>query len=186
MNFLYAILIFKLFVLLTVFQIKHFLADYPLQGNYMLGKFKPGWDFVKPLLAHVGVHMAFTFVILLVFCPWLLWCQIVGLTLLDGVIHFVMDRIKAGPKYLGRYKTVNKFQLDAYTEIEKMIKAQPLPESIKDEDERDFMLLNLNKERNAALKETPYFWWSLGLDQMVHHLTHYLIVFIAILINLLS
>lgn len=40
-----------LFILLILFQIKHFVADYLLQGEYMLGKFKPGWSFLKPLLS---------------------------------------------------------------------------------------------------------------------------------------
>lgn len=26
----------------------------------------------------------------------------------------------------------------------------------------------------------PYFWWALGADQMAHHLTHYLFIFIAL------
>lgn len=90
-----------------------------------------------------------------------------------------MDRIKAGPKYLGRYKTVNKYQLDAYLQMEDLIKTR-----YADDEDMPLMLAELNKERDAALKETPYFWWSLGLDQMVHHLTHYLIVFIAIIIYL--
>lgn len=166
MEFLYIFLIFKLFVLLTVFQIKHFLADYPLQSNYMLGKFKPGWDFVKPLLAHVGVHMAFTFVILLVFCPWLLWCQIVGLTLLDGVIHFIMDRIKASPNYLGRFKPLNKDEYQAALWLA----------ASSDKDARE--------KANKLITGNKYFWLSLGFDQFVHHLTHYLIVFIAIIIYL--
>lgn len=32
-----------------LFQAKHFLADYPLQGRYMLGKFADGKEFVLPL-----------------------------------------------------------------------------------------------------------------------------------------
>jgi hypothetical protein len=51
-----------IFLLLLLFQFKHFIADYPLQGEYMLGKFKDkGW--MLPLFAHVGVHGAFTFII---------------------------------------------------------------------------------------------------------------------------
>ena len=55
-----------LFVLLVLYQVKHFVADYPLQGTYMLGKFKKnGW--VLPLAAHCGVHALFTFAIVLSF-----------------------------------------------------------------------------------------------------------------------
>lgn len=181
MNYIYAVLVCKLFVLLIMFQIKHFLADYPLQGSYMLGKFKPGWDFVKPLLAHVGVHMVFTYLILLLCCPWLVGWQLITLTLTDGVIHFVMDRIKAGPKYLGRFKTVNQFQLDVYKEMEDVIKYK-----YEGDPDKELMLEEVHKEKMDALKQTPYFWWSLGLDQMVHHLTHYLIVFIAIMLGLVG
>lgn len=166
MNFIYAILVFKLFILLTVFQFKHLIADYFLQGNYMLGKFKPGWDFVKPLLAHVGVHMAFTFVILLVFCPWLLWCQILGLTLLDGAIHFVMDRIKASPNYLGKFKPLTAEQYKSNT-----MDLRSHSDFVKEAAENN-------------IKSNTYFWWSLGLDQLVHHLSDLLIIFIAIQIML--
>lgn len=73
-------------------QFKHFIADYPLQGKYMLGKFKPhGW--VLPLAAHCGVHFLFTFAIAY------LWTfnglLALGCGLLDFVVHFIMDRVKA-------------------------------------------------------------------------------------------
>lgn len=117
-----------LFALLIVFQLKHFLADYPLQGKYMLGKFKDGWDWVIPLLAHSSVHFIFTLMICSIVNPSLWW-----LALVDFVIHFSMDRIKAGKNFLGRFKI---------------------------EDKR--------------------FWWSLGFDQMVHHLTHYFVIWMLI------
>lgn len=124
-----------IFRILIAFQIKHFVADYPLQGKYMLGKFKPGWDFLGPLLSHCLVHAYLTFVIVWS-CPGELftWQFALQMAVLDFVIHFIMDRIKAGPKYLGRFK-------DMYDKK---------------------------------------FWWSLGLDQMVHHLTHYLIVYLIL------
>lgn len=117
------------FALLVIYQVKHWLADYPLQGQYMLGKFKPGWDFVPPLSAHAGVHGAFTFTIACLFC----WGQLgfqLELALFDFVVHFTMDRIKAGPRILGRWKPDNKL-----------------------------------------------FWWALGFDQMIHHLTHYVCIY---------
>lgn len=91
-----------IFVLLIVFQIKHFAADYILQGRYMLGKFAPGWEFVRPLAAHAGVHAAFT-----AYITWSVtqhWLLSLELALLDFGVHFAMDRIKASPKYWGRYK----------------------------------------------------------------------------------
>ena len=124
----------ELLVLLIAFQLKHFICDYPLQNQYMLGKFKDkGWT--KPLSAHCFVHALFTFVISLCF----LWSTNGGivysllLSVLDFIIHFIQDRIKASPKLLGRFKPDNKF-----------------------------------------------FWWALGQDQMTHHLTHYLIIYILL------
>ena len=117
-------------LLLVVFQIKHFLADYPLQNSYMLGKFKRGWDFLIPLVSHCLVHASLTLLIIssiasleIAFC----------LAFLDFVVHFVMDKIKADHRLLGRFK----------------------PDQAK-------------------------FWYSLGLDQMVHHLTHYFIIYYVV------
>lgn len=125
-----------IFYLLVVYQIKHFLADFPLQGKYMLNKFQPGWDFLLPLTAHAAIHALFTFIISLSYLfhktyPLMDIELPLKLALLDFVVHFTMDRIKAGPKYLGRFKDMYNYK----------------------------------------------FWWSLGLDQMVHHLTHYFIIY---------
>jgi hypothetical protein len=138
-------MISQIFVLLVIYQLKHFLADYPLQGAYMLGKFKPGWDFVLPLLAHVGVHGLFTLAIVLWYNPSLWW-----LSLFDMASHFVMDRVKASPKYLGRFKALsaNEFK----------------------------MLMQMPELSKPQFKSNVYFWWSLGFDQMWHHLTHYIII----------
>ncbi len=92
-----------IFILLIVFQIKHFVADFPLQFPYMLRKFSPGWEFVKPLSLHCGVHALFTLVIVLFIAPTLWW-----LAAVDFVIHFAMDRVKSGPRYLGRFNDSRK------------------------------------------------------------------------------
>jgi len=89
-------MIFEIFSLLFIFQLKHFFVDYPLQGKYMLGKFKPGWGFFFPLLLHASVHAMFTLAICLWLAPHLWW-----LAIADLLIHFIMDRVKAGPRYLG-------------------------------------------------------------------------------------
>lgn len=116
-----------MFTLLVLFQIKHFLCDFPLQGKYMLQKFKPGWGFVLPLAAHAGVHAALTLLICrLIEAPWLLALQLAGF---DFTAHFLIDRVKASPKMLGRYTPENK-----------------------------------------------YFWWALGADQALHHLTSIAII----------
>ena len=91
------------FILVVIYEIKHFIADFPLQGRYMLGKFRPDWGFVLPLLAHVGVHACGTFLITIFLVS---WKTALCLALFDGTAHFIMDRIKAGPKYLGRYKAL--------------------------------------------------------------------------------
>ena len=136
-----------IFVLLILFQIKHFIADYPLQTPYMLGKFKDkGW--VLPLLAHVGVHAGFTFLIVV---PFVGVFAALALAALDAVIHFVMDRVKASPKMLGRYQALTKSEFPTAT-LEQ-------------------------KESNTK------FWWALGLDQGVHHLTHYLIIFLVVVMQ---
>ena len=35
-----------IYLLLVIYQIKHFLCDYPLQGKFMLGKFKGGLEWI--------------------------------------------------------------------------------------------------------------------------------------------
>ncbi len=90
-------------LLFVLFQLKHFVADYPLQTQYMLGKFKDdGWE--KPLLAHVGVHAVFTFLITCYFGVW----HAVLFALFDAITHFVMDRFKADKRYLGRFTALSK------------------------------------------------------------------------------
>src|SRR3954464_1727625 len=90
------------FILLIVFQIKHFIADFPLQREYMLRKFSPDWDFLLPLTMHCLVHGTMTLAVVLVFNPKLWW-----LAFADFGIHFVMDRIKSSPRYLGRYNNLS-------------------------------------------------------------------------------
>jgi hypothetical protein len=131
----------EVFWLLAAFQAKHFFADYPLQGRYMLGKFRDDWGFVRPLAAHAGVHAIFTLALTAGFVGW----RAVPLALFDGVAHFTMDRIKASKKYLGRYKPLTAESAPAATP--------------------------------AQWASNDRFWWSLGLDQMVHHLTHYAVIY---------
>jgi hypothetical protein len=129
-----------IYLLLVLYQIKHFVCDYPLQTKYMLGKFKPGYSWILPLTAHSGVHALATFLIALCFKPKAAVC----LALFDFTAHFIMDRIKASPSLLGRFMSLTK---DNYATADA-----------------------------AAIKSNTFFWWSLGLDQGVHHLTHYAII----------
>ncbi len=93
----------SVFLLMVIFQVKHYLADYPLQRQYMLKKVNPGWDFILPLVVHCAVHALMTLALVLYYAP-ALWY----LAILDFVTHFIMDRIKSGPKYLGRFQDVTK------------------------------------------------------------------------------
>lgn len=165
------------FVLLIIYQVKHFLADYPLQNRYMLGKFRPYWNFLGPLSAHCMVHATMTLWI----AAGYLWYKngftqfnvfpAYELALIDFVIHFIMDRIKAGPKYLGRFKAISA---DEYKE---MTRAISMPG-----DHPEIVLHRNNSKRkfDQLMKSNTYFWWSLGLDQMVHHLTHYYIIWMLV------
>jgi len=147
-------------ILLVIYQWKHFLADYPFQGAYMLQKFRPDWGFFLPLTAHAGVHAAMTFLIVVFVEPALA----APLALFDFVVHFIMDRIKAGPKYLGRFKNFSgkEYMTEIKPILDKLEHGSKPPQEIAD-----------------RLKSNTYFWWSLGLDQKVHHLTHYVIILVV-------
>lgn len=89
----------EIFILLILFQLKHFICDYPLQIQYMLGKMnKTGW--VLPLLAHSSVHAIGTFVIVVFYNFYLA----LVLAIIDLVLHFIVDRLKASPTLGGRWK----------------------------------------------------------------------------------
>ena len=133
--------IYEIFTLLIAFQFKHWVCDYPLQTEYMLGKFKrKGW--ALPLTNHAVVHMSGTCTIVLGFLAYLMVTRQLGdnglgwliqnwilFCAFDFTLHFIVDRLKAHPDLGGRFKPDNK-----------------------------------------------YFWWALGLDQMLQHLTHYVII----------
>ena len=157
----------EIFILVFIFNCKHLLADYFFQLPYMLRKFLPGWDFFIPLVTHAGVHAVFTYFIASLFLDVYLGIDTsvqagnilfvlktsLGLALFDFIAHFLMDRIKAGPKYLGRFKALSG---DEYKEI---VKSGVSPDGMK------------------RLKSNTFFWWSLGLDSWFHHCTDLLIVY---------
>jgi len=155
-----AIFLNFIFLILIVFQIKHFIADYPLQGKFMLGKFKDkGW--ILPLAAHCAVHGVLTFLIVVGFTD---YETAIKLALIDFVIHFTMDRIKASPKLLGRFSALSKADFMM----------------IQRDFERYKPDCDVNREHKRRIKENTLFWWALGFDQLVHHLTHYLIIYVWI------
>jgi hypothetical protein len=156
-------MLFSLFLFLVLFQIKHWLADYPLQTEYMLGKFKDtGWVRAAGL-STPAVHALGTILLAA------LWGanHILLLGLLDFVVHFTMDRIKASPYKLGRFKPLFG---DDFLRAKADSVLMPLYE---------------NEDRigraKRALKGNTYFWWFLGIDQGVHHLTHYAVLLLMIL-----
>jgi hypothetical protein len=146
------LVLIQVFILLIFFQIKHYVADYLLQNEYMLKKFLPDWGFFIPLVAHCGIHAAFTLAVVLYVNPVLWW-----LALVDFGVHFVMDRIKAGPKYLGRFKALSSREYVSNVRLQKT----------RQEGWQD---------AQREIRGNTFFWRSLGLDQMVHHLTHYAII----------
>ena len=129
----------QIFLLLLIFQIKHWVCDYPLQTPFMLKKFqREGWVF--PLIYHAVVHSVSTFLIVtfyLSLSPTLTTLEVLKagyfFMTVDFYLHAVIDRIKARPDIGGRWKADN-----------------------------------------------PKFWWALGGDQMLHHLTHYVIIYFLV------
>ena len=89
----------KIFILLIVFNVKHFFGDFVFQTSYMvLGKAKEGWGFIKPLSLHCLVHVALSGAIIVCVDFRFLW-----LVPIEFVIHFIIDRLKSGPRYGGKF-----------------------------------------------------------------------------------
>ena len=105
-------MILEIFTLLVLFQLKHFVCDYPLQTQYMLGKMQAtGW--IQPLAAHAGVHAIATFLIAYVVLDLVYWLDNLFFAtlfaILDFVIHFTVDRIKASPNLGGRFNPTQPY-----------------------------------------------------------------------------
>jgi hypothetical protein len=157
-----------LFILLVVFQFKHWIADYILQGRYQLGKFRADWGFALPLLSHCAIQGAATLAICLVVRPELWWLAVV-----DVVAHFAMDRIKAGPKYLGRFKALSGAEFER------------LMPTLKEIDQhsgyiRAERISPAWSKAISAVRSNRIYWVVLGLDAMFHHLTDLFIVWVLV------
>lgn len=142
-----------IWLLLVIYQLKHFVCDYPLQGKFMLGKFKPFPDCLLPLVAHAGVHGVATFLIASAFSS----KSAFWLALLDFTVHGVVDYLKANPGLGGRWSALSK------DEFKKILSYQAPGADMISED----------KQR---IQGNTYFWWALGADQAAHHLTHYALI----------
>lgn len=104
-------ILITVFVLLIVFQVKHFVIDYVVQFSRhdSMRKFNAtGW--VIPLFKHANDHgMASAFIVSTVlYAVGTAWLPLIllslGAYLFDLTIHFTMDRIKASPHILGKYR----------------------------------------------------------------------------------
>lgn len=88
-------------IAITVFSIKHFLADFVLQTEYMLGKFNRPPKCFAPLASHCLVHVLFAFILFMI--PMALepnrvsssWDLIVVLLCYEFATHFLVDLAKA-------------------------------------------------------------------------------------------
>jgi hypothetical protein len=144
--------------LLIAFQVKQFKAD---------------WGFFVPLLSHCWTHAFMTLLIFSVALGQLhTTVDIFGLGMLPGalaildlVLHFVMDRIKAGPKYMGRWKALSG---QDYQNARWLLNQ---PDDGKS-----------HRVAREALRRNKFFWWALGFDQFFHHMTHYglIVLFLAV------
>lgn len=164
-----------IWALLVLYQLKHWICDYPLQTPYMLGKFKSGSGWVLPLLAHSAVHGLGTFLIALFARP----NEFGGaalLALFDMVTHFTVDRIKANPALGGRFQPLTKNEY-AYQTKQHAMALRVIAEGEHDHESINYVeghVIRKACERN--FRGNKLFWWLLGLDQMAHHLTHYVII----------
>lgn len=163
-----------IYLLLVVYQIKHYVADFPLQGAFMLGKFKKSPDFILPLLSHGAVHGAMTFLIALCFKSPMVAAAF-GLT--DMVVHCIIDRVKASPDLGGRFKALTKTDFEKHygqvVELKRLVIGADVNEAIV----LNSHLETIETDWDARLKSNKYFWWALGADQFAHHITHYAIIF---------
>lgn len=198
-------MLIALFIFLVVYQIKHFLCDYPFQTEWMLGKFKSGKGWILPLGVHALVHAIGTFLVCIfiktfwaysiLYHDWqtvhyspefplwelkdVLWdvaLGSIGLALkasaIDFVVHFTMDRIKASPNLMGHWKPLTPAE---WVEAKKWAGVKCVHPKEERGEDCDYYIAAADKLRGNRL-----FWWSLGLDQMVHHLTHYFIIYMLL------
>jgi hypothetical protein len=128
------------------------------------------------------MHGAFTLIISLFFL-WLHKGTKLGsmvlvawaLALFDFFMHFMMDRIKASPEMLGRYKPLDANGYANMRSIIDVFKSALVLDGPIDKTQYTSM-----RAAERRITENKYFWWSLGFDQMVHHLTHYAIIYVLV------
>jgi hypothetical protein len=164
----------NIWILLLLYQAKHFICDYPLQTQYMLGKFKVWPNYILPLTAHCATHGLATFLIALAVKPNIAF----SLALLDFCAHFIVDRVKASPSLGGRFRPLDKVSYPMAINMSKgfsIIGGEPLPQGLDSD-----VIESYKKQGRRDILSNKLFWWALGADQMAHHLTHYLIIYFLV------
>lgn len=147
----------------------------------MLGKFKDGLLWILPLAAHVAVHGLFTFTIAMFYTSFF---AAIGLAFMDMFIHFIMDRVKASPYMLGKFKALSgdefKYINERRNELDDEVRAMmddsqtPPTDLLKKLGERNYFI----SDSASRIKGNRWFWICLGFDQMIHHLTDLLVAYI--------
>lgn len=81
-------------LLLALFGIKHFFADFLWQTPHMLAE--KGIYGATGGLEHAGVHALGTFIVLIAVFPWSIWSHLAAamLSMLDGAVHYHIDWAK--------------------------------------------------------------------------------------------
>lgn len=80
-------------IMFILLHVKHFLADFPFQTPYMLGKAKKGFAWLLPLTSHCAVHAFFSALIITLFKPQMVW--VAGI---EFIAHFIIDKLKVSYK----------------------------------------------------------------------------------------
>ena len=136
--------------LLVLFQAKHFWCDFILQTDYHLGKFRPGWDFVGPLASHAAVHAYGTAMVLIIYD--MAYRGVSGVSLMTMAVLAVID-------------LVAHFCIDRF-------KASPRwCGRWKALSAGQYVLATASRR-----SENRKFWSALGMDQALHHMTHYFFI----------
>ena len=103
----------------------------------------------------------------------MIWMKKTGITTRCNVggteIKNSLDKTTKNPKagdviFEDFYKALTKEQYIEYNWVRLFDKSNP----------------SAAKNAEDKLRSNVYFWWALGLDQGVHHLTHYLIIYLVV------
>lgn len=107
-------MLFEFTILLTILLLFHTIADFVLQNTYHLGKFKKnGW--LLPLLSHSFQHSyatAIGFVLFMLIFGYYgnitLYYLVATLSVVNMIIHTIVDRMKANPTMIKKYPYPSK------------------------------------------------------------------------------